>query len=107
MKNITRIVKYTIKFWKLYAASSVFIVAVAVLSLVTPFLLKHVVDLIVSGLSGGQVDIKSVWLTLLLIIATDVGVTTLTSIGQYIGDILTVRLQSYLSNKFYEKLLVL
>lgn len=107
MKNIIRIIKYTKSFWKLYAVASFFILTVSLLSLVTPFLLKHIVDIIVSGITGGNVDVKAIWITLGLIILTDVAVTTMTSFGQWIGDILTVRMQSYLANKFYEKLLVL
>lgn len=107
MKNIIRIIKYTKSFWKLYAVASFFILTVSLLSLVTPFLLKHIVDIIVSGITGGNVDVKAIWITLGLIILTDVAVTTMTSFGQWIGDILTVRMQSYLANKFYEKLLIL
>ena len=107
MKNIIRIVKYTRKFWVWYLVTGLFICFISLLSLVTPFLLKQVVDSIVNGLSGGNTDISSIWFTLFLIIATDVSVTTLTSYSQWLGDVLTVRLQSFLSNKFYEKLLVL
>ena len=91
----------------LYAVAGVFICIISLLSLVTPFLLKEVVDSIVAGLSGGKVDINKIWLILILMLVTDMGVTILASVGQWIGDILTVRLQSFLSNKFYKKLLLL
>ena len=104
MKNIIRIVQYTKKFWVWYLVTGLFICFISLLSLVTPFLLKQVVDTIVNGLSGAETDISSVWFTLFLIVATDVSVTTLTSYSQWLGDVLTVRLQSFLSNKFYEKL---
>ncbi|OGG27062.1 hypothetical protein A2960_02875, partial [Candidatus Gottesmanbacteria bacterium RIFCSPLOWO2_01_FULL_39_12b] len=43
----------------------------------------------------------------ILIFATDIFITVLTAFGQWIGDILTVRLQTYLSKHFYEHLLSL
>jgi len=107
MKYIGKILKYTKQFWMLYAVAGVFICIISLLSLVTPFLLKEVVDSIVAGLSGGKVDINKIWLILILMLVTDMGVTILASVGQWIGDILTVRLQSFLSNKFYKKLLLL
>ncbi len=107
MKNIIKIIKYTKGFWQWYLIAGLFILVVSLLSLVTPFFLKSIVDTIVSGLSGGVVDIEKIWIILFLIITTDITHTALTSVGQYIGDILTVRMQSFLSNKFYEKLLLL
>lgn len=107
MKNVIKIIKYTKGFWPWYLSAGLFILVVSLLSLVTPFFLKSIVDTIVTGLSGGVVDIGKIWITLFLIITTDVAYTILTSVGQYIGDILTVRMQSFLSNKFYGKLLLL
>lgn len=107
MKNITRIIKYTKNYWLWYLATGLFICIISLLSLATPFLLKMVVDIIVAGLSGGSVNITRIWIILFLVILTDVAVTSLTSYSQWLGDILTVRLQSFLSKKFYEKLLLL
>ena len=107
MKNITKILKYTKNYWFWYVSSGLFICVISILSLVTPFLLKGVVDIIVSGITGDSSGFSKVWLYLFLILFTDVSVTILTSYSQWIGDILTIRLQSFLSQKFYEKLLIL
>ena len=107
MKNIVKILKYTKSYWLWYLSAGVFICVISLLSLVTPFLLKGVVDIIVSGIAGDSSGFSKVWLYLFLILITDVSVTTLTSYSQWIGDILTIRLQSFLSQKFYEKLLIL
>jgi len=107
MKNIVKIIKYTKSYWLWYISAGLFICVISLLSLVTPFLLKAVVDIIVSGISGESSEFSKVWLYLFLIFFTDVSVTTLTSYSQWLGDILTIRLQSFLSQKFYEKLLIL
>ncbi len=106
MKNILRIIKYTKRFWLWYLLTGSFIILISILSLVTPFLLKEVVDSIVAGLTGEGVEIGKIWVILFWIIFTDISITTLTSIGQYLGDILTVRLESFLTKKFFDKLLV-
>lgn len=84
-----------------------FILAVSLLSLVAPLLIKQIVDLIVSQISGKQVDFRSLIFYLSLIITTDISITFLTTFGQWIGDILTVRLHTYLTRIFYQHLLQL
>lgn len=83
----------------------IFVVVVSLLSLVIPILSKYVVDIIVAQLTGNPVDFKEFYLLLALILCTDLGISTLTSIGQWIGDILAVRLQTLLSQRFYQHIL--
>ena len=84
-----------------------FVLAVSLLSLVVPVLSKQIVDLIVANVSGYGVDFNRLLFFAILIFATDIFITVLTAFGQWIGDILTVRLQTYLSKHFYEHLLSL
>ncbi|OGM08173.1 hypothetical protein A2159_01685 [Candidatus Woesebacteria bacterium RBG_13_34_9] len=107
MKNILKILKYTRVYWNWYLFMAFFVCAVSLLSLVTPFLLKQVVDTLVANFTGSESNISRVWFFLILIILSDVAITCLTTFSQWIGDVITVRLQSHLSKKFYEKLLIL
>src|SRR4030042_6478805 len=107
MKNILKILKYTRVYWNWYLFMAFFVCAVSLLSLVTPFLLKQVVDTLVANFTGSESNISRVWFFLILIILSDVAITCLTTFSQWIGDVITVRLQSHLSKKFYEKILIL
>lgn len=107
MDQIFKIISFTKKFWKWYLLMGVFIISVSLLSLVIPLLIKQIVDLIVKQLTGSQVDIGSLVNILILMILADIAITFLTAFGQWIGDLFTVRLQTYLTKIFYEHLLKL
>lgn len=105
MSPIFRIIAFTSRFWKWYLFMGIFVITTSLLSLVIPILSKYIVDIIVAQIGGQTVDFSQfVWL-LVAIIATDVGITVLTATSQWVGDILAVRLQTFLSKKFYHHIL--
>ncbi len=85
----------------------IFVIITSLLSLVTPILSKQIVDLIVERIKGIPVDTNLLVILLLVIIATDIFTTCLIAFSQWIGDMLSVRLQTYLANHFYQHLLSL
>jgi ATP-binding cassette, subfamily B, bacterial len=107
MRNIFKIVSYTKIFWKWYLVMGIFVILMSLLSLATPLLMKQIVDSIVKQISGQKIDLNSVIIFLILIILTDVSITILSSIGGWIGDILSVKLNTYLTKDFYRHLLSL
>jgi ATP-binding cassette subfamily B protein len=107
MRSIWKIIVFTKEYTKLYSIMGVFVVTVSLLSLVIPILSKYVVDIIVAQLTGAPVNFQAFYLLLALILCTDLGISTLTAIGQWIGDILAVRLQTLLSQRFYKHVLSL
>lgn len=85
-----------------------FVISISLLSLVVPLLSKQIVDIIVAQIKGNAgVAFSQIIFYLILVLASDVSVTVLTAIGQWIGDMLAVRLQTHLASKFYEHLLSL
>lgn len=84
---------------------SFFVIAVSLLSLVGPLLSKQVVDTIVAKISGQKIDLNHLYYLLAFIIASDIFISILTAISQWIGDILMVRLQTFLSQTFYHHIL--
>ena len=84
-----------------------FVILISLLSLVGPLLTKQIVDAIVAQVSGKSVDVNHVLLILGAILLTDVVITTLTAVGQWVGDLLSVKLQTFLSRRFYEHILSL
>ena len=108
MGSIFKIISYTKHFWKLYLFMAVFIIAISLLSLVSPILLKKIVDIIVLQINGQQSDYREIFWILAIILATDLFISVFTAISQWIGaDILSVRLQTYLTRRFYEHVLSL
>jgi ATP-binding cassette subfamily B protein len=59
----------------------------------------------VAQIQGKSVELNQFYILLALIIASDIFITVMTVVGQYLGDNLAVRLQTYLSSQFYKHLL--
>ncbi|MBI2616936.1 ABC transporter ATP-binding protein [Candidatus Gottesmanbacteria bacterium] len=105
MGSIFKIISFTKHLWKWYLYMGFFVVLTSLLSLVAPILSKDIVDIIVAKISGTNVNFSQFYFLLAAIIATDIAITFLTAFSQWIGDRLSVRLQTYLSEKFYRHVL--
>ncbi|HSH31152.1 MAG TPA: ABC transporter ATP-binding protein, partial [Candidatus Saccharimonadales bacterium] len=82
-----------------------FVVVIALLNQATPFLLKFIVDGIVSNLTGGSVAASYLMLLVVLIFASNLAITLLSNISGYIGDLLGARLNTLLSTRYYDHIL--
>lgn len=105
MAPIFKIISYTKHLWKWYVVMGFFVIFVSVLSLINPLLTKQIVDLIVKQIQGEHIPLDAFYILLALMIGSDIFITVMTVIGQYIGDNLAVKLQTYLSSQFYKHLL--
>lgn len=105
MGQIFKIIAFTKQFWKWYLFMGFFVITTSLFSLIGPVLNKQIVDLIVARISGQNINFSLFFWYLAAIIATDVFTTVFTAFSQWIGDILTVRLQTYLSHTFYSHIL--
>src|SRR5690606_35391814 len=102
MRSIFKILKFTSQFWRWYVAAGLFVIVTSALSLVVPLLSKEIVDQIVLQVTGEAADINLILIILGLILLTEIVQITLQSIGGWIGDIIQVKLQTYLSSTFYK-----
>ncbi len=105
MKNIIKIFTFTTEFRSLYIFMAVFIVISSLLSFVGPFLLKQIVDIISMQFKNGTGSVEMLITSLMWVLAADVAGTVVTAYGQWIGDIMSIRLQNFLSSKFYKHIL--
>lgn len=105
MKEIWRIVTFTRSLWRYYAGVSVFTVVLAVLSQLTPLLTKGAIDEITKLSGGGTVDVDKVAIFAILLFLTDVGQTLTSNFGGYIGDMLSMKLQAFMSQRYYKHVL--
>ena len=86
---------------------SFFIIVSSLLSFVTPFVLKQIVDAITATLTGTPVSITHIYWALGILLASDIIGTVVTAYSMWIGDLLAVKLQTFLSSKFYQHVLSL
>lgn len=107
MKNILNIFRFTKTFTGWYVFMSIFIIVSSLLNFVGPFVLKQVVDTITAQLTTGKGDLHILYTALIILLVADVVGTVVTTISMYVGDLLAVKLQSYLSEKFYKHVLQL
>jgi len=107
VKDILNILKFTKKFWPYYLITGSFIVLISLLNLAGPLLNKSIVDIIVNRISGENGNTNNLVVLLVLIIISDLLITFFTNISGYLGDVLGVKLNSFLSSQFYEHILKL
>lgn len=105
MREILRIVRYSLKLWPYYLAITFFVVVLAVLNLATPFLTKGLIDGLTTKYSGGSVDFSYFLMLLGLMFLANVAITLLSNINGFIGDNMSVKLNSLLSSRYFEHLM--
>lgn len=110
MRSLAQILRTTSTLWPFYVGVIVSSVAVAGLSLVTPFILRTATNTIVSAVSG-QVTADSVTQTIVFLaiglLVAELANTTIHNIGGYIGDVMSARMRQILSTRYFAKLLSL
>ncbi len=107
MKNIVNIFRFTKSFRGWYAAMSLFIIVSSLLNFVTPFVLKRIVDVITDQITGKTGELTVIYWALGILLFSDIIGTVLTAYSMWIGDLLAVKLQTFLSSKFYKHVLSL
>lgn len=101
MKSIWRIIRFTGSLWRYYLAVSIFTILIAAMTQVIPLLTKAAIDEITKLSGGGTVDTGKVAIFAFLIFLTDFLQTLFSNFGGYAGDMLSIKQQKLLSNKYY------
>jgi len=107
MKQIGRIITFTGELRPYYIGVSIFSILIAAMSQVQPLLTKGALDEITKLVKGGHANIKLVALFAVLIFLSDIGQTLLSNIGGYVGDMLSIKLQRLMSQRYFEHILSL
>ena len=107
MREMFRIIRYSSKLWPYYLGIALFVIVISLLNLVTPFITKGLVDGLTTKFAGG--DVKSTYFLLLLglMLLANVVSTFLSNINGYIGDNMAAKLNSLLSERYFEHLMSL
>ena len=107
MKDIIKIIRYSWSLKKYYLIAIVVSILVAMLNQVTPFITKFIVDDLVLKNSGQHVEASHIILLVVLILVVNVTIALVSNYGGYIGDLLGVKLNQLLSQRYYKHLLKL
>lgn len=108
MTSLLRILRFAPQLNPLYLGIALSSVLAAVLSLATPFLIGAATDRIVDAVAGRTSVEETVaavtWLALVFL-AVEVATTAVVSVGGYWGDVMSARMRTVLSTRYFEHLL--
>ncbi len=108
MKSLMRIVRFTRRLYPLYGLIVLCSIVTSAAALVIPFLFGRATDVVTGAISGERgVDsavVTVIWLAFAVLIA-ELTSTIVSNIGGYYGDVMSNRMRTILSVRYYEKLL--
>lgn len=107
MNDILRIIKYSWSLKRYYWITIIFVVIVSLLNQATPFFLKFIVDALEQLGKGHAVDMAYIWWLLAGILVVNLALTIISNIQGYYGDILGSKLNTLLSQRYYDHILKL
>lgn len=102
-----RIIRYSKKLWPYYLGIAVFVIIISLLNLVTPFITKGLVDGLTTKFSGGEVSFNYFLLLLGVMLLANIVGTLLSNLNGYLGDNMAAKLNSLLSERYFEHLMSL
>lgn len=102
-----RIIRYSKKLWPYYLGIAIFVIIISLLNLVTPFITKGLVDGLNTKFSGGNVSFNYFLVLLGVMLAANVVGTLLANFNGYLGDNMAAKLNSLLSERYFEHLMSL
>ena len=108
MTSLLRIVRFTRALAPLYIAIIACSVLTAVAGLAVPFLIGHATDTVagaVDGQGGTGTAVRTVILIAAAVLAAELAVTVISNVGGWFGDVMSNRMRTILSVRYYDKLL--
>ncbi len=107
MQDLIKIIRYSTRLKKYYVASITLVIITSLLNLATPFLVMLLVNAIVTSLHGHHVALSYLVLLLSLMLIANLVITLISNVSGYIGDILGQKLNTLLSQSYYDHILQL
>ncbi|MEO7617329.1 MAG: ABC transporter ATP-binding protein, partial [Candidatus Saccharibacteria bacterium] len=105
MNEIVKIIRYSWQLKRYYLAIAFFVVLTSILSLATPFFLRYLVDGLDHTIHGQHIAPSYFIWIVVGILAASVITTIISNIQGYYGDRLGVKLNTLLSQRYYDHLL--
>lgn len=104
MQDLLKLIRYSSSLKRYYAVIGVFVVSTSLLAQATPFVLKYIVDTLVDAPNDGG-GTSRLWWLLALILVINVLITVIDNVQGYFGDVMASKLNTLLSQRYYDHLL--
>lgn len=108
MSSLLHIVRFTRALWPLYVAVIVCSVLTSLAGLAVPFIIGRATDTVTSAVSGEMTVADAtravLWLAVAML-AAELGSTVISNVGGWFGDVMSNRMRTILSVRYFEKLL--
>jgi ATP-binding cassette subfamily B protein len=101
MKQLSRIFSFTRSLWLYYLAISIFTILLSLMTQLQPLFTKAAIDQISRLNIHQSVNIQLVALFAVLIFITDLGQTLISNISGYLGDMMSIKLQKLMGERYY------
>ncbi|MGO2773190.1 MAG: ABC transporter ATP-binding protein [Brachybacterium tyrofermentans] len=108
MSSLLRIVRFTRSLAPLYTAVIIASVLTAVAGLTVPFLIGHATDTVsgaVNGTTATGTAVRTVLLIAAAVLVAELLNTVISNVGGWFGDVMSNRMRTILSVRYYDKLL--
>lgn len=110
MSSLLRILRFTRELSPYYAGIMVAAAIVTAAGLAVPFITGRATDVVVSAVGGDTpagAAVRTVVLLALALLAASLVETVVSNVGGYWGDVMSAKMRTILSTRYYEKLLAL
>lgn len=107
MKDIARVILFSWELKRYYIPIAIFVVCIALLNQTTPFVMRYIVDGVVSMFGGREIPLSYFIFLIVINFGAGIAITLLSNISGYWGDQLAVKLHTLLSRRYYKHLLSL
>jgi len=107
MQNIFRVIKLAKPYHKFIYIIAFIIILMTALELVSPYILKLIVDQIEIQIKTGNGNIQTLYSLIALMFGTSILAITFEAVNQRIGDYTTARMGKFLTENFYQKIFTL
>lgn len=108
MTSLLRILRFTRALAPLYTAIIICSVLTAVAGLAVPFLIGHATDTVAAAVGGDTATgsaVRTVVLIAAAVLLAELAVTVISNVGGWFGDVMSNRMRTILSVRYYDKLL--
>lgn len=107
MKELWKIIRYSRELWPYYLSVGFFTILLAGMNLLQPLFTGAIIRELQKVGTGVDVDGAKVFWLVSLVFVQDFGSTVFSNIGGYVGDVMSVKLNKLLSERYYAHLLTL
>ena len=107
MQNIIRLFKFSKSLSRYFIAISLFTVLIAILNQLYPLFTKGAIDQITKIIGGGHANVTLVAVFAISIFVSDALSTLISDYSGYLGDMMSIKLDKLMSQRYYDHLLTL